>query len=184
MGGHVDQILGLIKIAVVFALLFGLPIGGVVAFVFMRAKKRKEERAAPWGALAEKWSGSFDGDRVVCERAGHKLVLDVQMVSVMQASSSPYWSDGGTFTRAQLSAPRAVAKVAKPTRVSFGQVADLVPAAKQLPGDAVIVLEPNGAAVVLDGSVTDHAQLELAFSVLFGLFEVSESAPFSVAPPA
>lgn len=106
------------------------------------------------------------------------------MVSVMQASSSPYWSDGGTFTRAQLTAPRAVANVAKPTRVLFGQIAELVPAAKQLPVDAAIVLEPKGAAVVLDGSVTDHAQLELAFSVLFGLFEVSESAPFSVAPPA
>ena len=179
-----EQVLGLIKIAVVFALIFGLPLGGVVAFVYMRAKKRREERAAPWGALAEKWNGSFDGDRVVCEREGHKLVLDVQMVSVMQAAGSPYWSDGGTFTRAQLTAPRPVAKVAQPTRVSFGQVAELVPQAKQLPVEAVIVLEPKGAAVVLDGSVTDHAQLELCFSVLFGLFEVSASEPFSVAPPA
>ena len=153
-------------VAVLFiALIFIVPIGGIIAFVVLRANNRKAERAGPWGALAQNHGGYFDGDRVTLTRPDHRIVLEVKLVSVMQAASGPYYPDGGTFTQATMQVDPQQLQVATvgPARVDPAQLVQLVPGVNAMPAHARVILAPHEATVVLDGSVIDLQALEQTF---------------------
>ena len=163
--------------------IFVVPLVLLIWFVTRRANKRREARAASWGELAQAWGGTFAMDRVACARGTHELHLEAALVSVMQASGSPYWSDGGTFTKASLRSARQIGASPAPTAVVMGEFAQQVPEAAQLSGFARIVIEPQGLAIVMDGSVTDLAQLHAAFTVLEAAERIAATnGPFAIHP--
>lgn len=169
------------KIVLVFGGILVLPFVLIIWFVVRRANKRREARAASWGQLAQAWGGTLAMDGVVCSRGTHELHLEAALASVMQASGSPYWSDGGTFTKASLRSGRHIGANPAPTAVVMGEFAQQVPEAAQLPIGARVVIEPQGAAVVLDGSVTDPALLNMAFTVLEAVERVAATnGPFAI----
>lgn len=166
------------------ALIFILPIGGLIAFVVWRAKKRKAERAGPWSALAQQHGGTFDGDRVFIDKGDHRLVMEVAVVSVMQAAGGPYYPDGGTFTKVTLFVnPQNGPQLATtgPARVHSGELTDMVPGVGALPPFARVVLAPMEATVVLDGSVIDPQPLQQSFHALESIRQAAMRGPLPVA---
>lgn len=179
------QLIGLLMIAA----MFGLPIVGIIAFVQWRAKARREALAGPWSALAQRWQGTFAGDRVMCDRGDHQLTLQMVLVSVMEAAGGPYYPDGGTFTRARLAfAPTGPVRVAtseKAARVDARELAARIPAAAALPADARVILGPREAVVVLPGAVADAAKLDASFQLLDAIAQQARAgAPLDVAVAA
>ncbi len=154
-------------------LIFVVPIGLLIWFVMARAKKRRLARVAPWTALAQKWGGTFADDVVRCPRGTHELRLDVALVSVMQATGGPYYPDGGTFTCARLLTHTPIAQTAQPARVSADELKTFVPNVGELATDMRVILEPQGAVIVMPGSVIDDATIEKAFFALDQLQQVA-----------
>ncbi len=167
------------------ALIFIVPIGGIIAFVVIRANKRKAARIGPWTALAQNHGGTFDGDRVILTRPDHRVVLEVKLVSVMQAASGPYYPDGGTFTQATMQVDPQQLQVATtgPARVDSNELTSMVPGVAALPVMARVILAPHEATVVLDGSVVDPQALEQTFQALEAIRQTAaQNGPLPVSP--
>lgn len=156
--------MGNIGFQLILLLIFVVPIGLLIFFVQMRAKKRREMLAGPWSALAGQYGGQFDGTRVFCQRGAHTLELDMVLVSVMQAAGVPYYDDGGTYTLARVRTPHAISTQASAV-VSGAQVEGMVPGAR-VPAGTRLVLEAQSAVLVFDGPAADPAALHAAFATL------------------
>ncbi|MGE0784952.1 MAG: hypothetical protein AB7S26_04630 [Sandaracinaceae bacterium] len=183
-----DQILGLVKIAVIFGAIFILPIGGLIAFTQLRAKARKSALAGPWTQLAQGWGGQLVGERVVVNRPDHQLTVEMKMVSIMDAASGPYYPDGGTFTVAKLALnPHGPARITTtpPARVVLEDLHQRCPATATLLPRHRVILGPTEAAVVLDGAVSDPAAIDAALRGLVAIHESTQrGGPLTITPAA
>lgn len=182
-----DSTLRLLMVAAAFGAIFVVPLVAVILFVQSRAKKRRAALVGPWSALAQRWGGALVGEKVFCERGDHRLVLEMNLVSVMQAASGPYYPDGGTFTCARLAVAPGLhlAQTRAPARVDGRELATHVPAAGFLPPDARVVLAPNEAVVVLPGAVSDPARLDACFQLLDAIVQNARArGPLAIAPAA
>lgn len=165
---------------------FVLPVALLVLFVNARAKARREMLAGPWSALAQQFGGRLEGERVLVARDAYQLMLCMELVSVMQAVGSPYYSDGGTYTEARLAIdPRADLRlVPTPVRLDAAQAARALPASPlaQLPPGARVVIGERDARVVFHGAVGDLRAIGSAFAGLEALVaRVRAEGPLAVA---
>lgn len=170
--------------AILVALLFIVPIGGLIAFVVIRANARKAARVGPWTALAQNHGGTFDGDRVILTRQDHRVVLEVKLVSVMQAAGGPYYPDGGTFTQAtlQVDPQRLQVATSGPALVVPADLMRMVPGVNALPPAARVILAPHEATVVLPGSVVELQTLDRSFHALESIRQTAaQNGPLPIA---
>ncbi len=154
----------------ILALLFiaATPVA-VILFIAQRTKARKAALEAPWSNLASTYGGQFDGKQVLVDRGSWKMTLKMDVVSVMQAAGSPYYSDGGTFTVAALwFDPNSEKSIAtgdtsfKPGQVMNKDALASAPALADLTAQAPVFLASKEAKVVFDGAVGDQ-RVETAF---------------------
>ncbi|UJR79891.1 hypothetical protein [Sandaracinus amylolyticus] len=168
-----------------------VPIALVVAFVQLRAKARRAAQEGPWSALAQQLGGRFEGGRIFVDRGAYQLTLDTKLVSVMQAASSPWYPDGGTFTEARVAFdPRGATSILPspdnvPLRLSLDELPRIPALAAlselaQLPRDARLFFGPKEARVVLHGAIVDANVIGAAMRSLDALAQgVSTSGPLA-----
>jgi hypothetical protein len=172
-----QSIASLLVLALVFGMVLVVPVGLLVLFVQMRAKARRAMLEGPWSAVARQFGGRLDGERVLVARDVYQMTLHMQLVSVMQAVGSPYYSDGGTYTEARLYLdPRTdlrIASIDRPHRLSAVQIPAMLhdsPLA-HLPPEARVVLAGREARVVFPGAVADPHRIATALAGLQALAE-------------
>lgn len=162
----------------------GLPLAAIVAFVMLRAKSRESKLAEPWGRLAEEWGGQFAGKRITCRRDDHHLTVEMVLVSVVQATRSPYYPDGGTFTKIRLAIdPNGSARISDSpaAQVDATELSEMVPAFESLPADVRVILGPTEAVVVLPGAETHTGRLSKVAGALAAVEQYArENGPFAV----
>ncbi|AKF07528.1 hypothetical protein [Sandaracinus amylolyticus] len=168
-----------------------VPIALVVAFVQLRAKARRAAQEGPWSALAQQLGGRFEGGRIFVDRGAYQLTLDTKLVSVMQAASTPYYPDGGTFTEARVAFdPRGTTAIlpspdAVPLKLELHELSRIPALATlaeltRLPAGTRVFLGAKDARVVMHGAIVDASVIGAAMRSLDTLAQgVSASGPLA-----
>ena len=167
------------------ALGVGVPLLLVIFVVQKMKENRKADIAQPWGAMAEKWGGQFNGNRIVCQQEDRQLMVQMVLISVIQARATPGYHDGGTFTKGRIAySPKSEIRIfdgPEPRVVQASQLVHRVPAVELLPPAAEIVLNTREAAVIWPGAVTDTDCLSLTAKVLTAIADSArDDGPFQV----
>lgn len=173
--GMIDaQTQGLLFIVAVFGGIIVVPVGLVIAFVLLRARMNRARLREPWGALAQKIGGQlregsgFSGSSIVAPRPTHSVQVRMKVVSAMEASSGPYYSDGGTYTEilSELSWQHSALFVAPNVNTQTFRDRTRVPTLQALGPEAAIYVDPKVARIVVPGVVDDVNKLEASARAL------------------
>lgn len=158
------------------ASMFVLPFVGVIVFIRWRTKARRALLAAPWRALAERWSGGFADDRVRIARPNWNMGVTLELASIADARLGPYYPDGGTFTVARLDVdPSAGVTLAeRRQRVNLEGLRQHVAAAADVPNSATLTVGPREAVIALAGPVGEPAILQAALATLEAIAQAAQ----------
>lgn len=166
-----------------FLLIFGIfvvPIAAVVAFVVLRARARRARLRGPWTALAQRLGGQFfegsglTGSSVQAQRGTHFVRVKMTLASAMDAMSTPYYPDGGTFTEVivDLHPHHPAHYVPSNARTQTFRDHTRVPILARVGAVAQIFVDPRSARIVLPGAVDDFAQLAASAQALEDLTQL------------
>lgn len=160
-----------------FLVFFGIivvPIALVVLFVVVRASRRRARLRAPWSALAQRLGGQFhegsgfSGSSIHALRPTHRLSVRMSLVSAMQAATTPYYPDGGTFTEVLVDIFPQVPALYVPPHAKTQTFRDhmRIPALAHLGPEGMIFVDPKSARIVLPGAIDDFASLAASAQAL------------------
>ncbi len=168
--GPLDAIVPFLFIFAIFV----VPIGAIIAFVVLRAQLRRSRLRGPWSALAQRLGGhfiegsGFSGSAVQAQRPTHRVSVRMTLASAMDAMSTPYYPDGGTFTEVIVDLhPQLPASYVPPhARTQTFRDHMRIPILAHVGANAQIFVDPKSARIVLPGAVDDYAKLAASAQAL------------------